>query len=112
MQRVDVNHDGEIQLTEFVAGLVDWKALQNDTQWGCWVQMAFDRLDQNGDGWLSLEELMQQLPDDGSSDAERMLEARRMLREADTNGDGRIRWGVFRVWGVGVGAGAASLGVG
>lgn len=24
--------------------------------------------------------------------AERMLEARRMLREADTNGDGRIRW--------------------
>ncbi len=93
MQRVDVNHDGEIQLTEFVAGLVDWKALQNDSQWGQWVQMAFDRLDQNGDGWLSLDELQKQLPDkDGSSDAERMLEARRMLREADTNGDGRIRW--------------------
>ncbi|KAL4446799.1 hypothetical protein ABPG77_008043 [Micractinium sp. CCAP 211/92] len=90
MHRVDINHDGVIQLTEFVAGLVDWKQLQNDTQWGQWVQMAFDRLDQNGDGWLSLEEIMQQLPDDGSSDAERMLEARRMLREADTNGDGRI----------------------
>ncbi|KAI3434801.1 hypothetical protein D9Q98_002859 [Chlorella vulgaris] len=90
MQRVDVNQDGEIQLTEFVAGLVDWKALQNDSQWGRWVQMAFDRLDKNGDGWLDLEELAQQLPDDGSSDAERVLEARRMLREADTNGDGRI----------------------
>ncbi|KAL4434088.1 hypothetical protein ABPG75_000529 [Micractinium tetrahymenae] len=90
MHRVDINHDGVIQLTEFVAGLVDWKQLQNDTQWGQWVQMAFDRLDQNGDGWLSLDEIMQQLPDDGSSDAERMLEARRMLREADTNGDGRI----------------------
>ena len=39
MQRVDVNHDGVIQLTEFVAGLVDWKQLQNDTQWGHWVQV-------------------------------------------------------------------------
>lgn len=123
MHRVDINHDGVIQLTEFVAGLVDWKQLQNDTQaralitkgeaacgqerascaakqgrvhapppppcpplhahalihstppapatlqWGQWVQMAFDRLDKNGDGWLSLEEIMQQLPDDGSTDA-------------------------------------------
>jgi hypothetical protein len=41
MQRVDVNQDGEIQLTEFVAGLVDWKALQNDSQWGRWVQVRF-----------------------------------------------------------------------
>ena len=34
---------------------------------------------------------MAQLPDDdGSSDAQRVLEAKRMLREADSNGDGRI----------------------
>jgi hypothetical protein len=160
MERVDVNGDGVIQLTEFVAGLVDWKALQNDSQWGYWVQMAFERLDKNGDGWLGLEEIMEQLPqEDGSTDAggwvggwvggfgsgsralcsecwpgrgcslgagqpvemlvfacsapdrpapafpspctccpapaapaERMLEARRMLREADADGDGRIRW--------------------
>ena len=70
MERVDVNGDGVIQLTEFVAGLVDWKALQNDSQWGYWVQMAFERLDRNGDGWLGLEEIMEQLPqEDGSTDA-------------------------------------------
>ena len=70
MERVDVNGDGVIQLTEFVAGLVDWKALQNDSQWGYWVQMAFERLDKNGDGWLGLEEIMEQLPqEDGSTDA-------------------------------------------
>ena len=92
MERVDINHDGSIQLTEFVAGLVDWKALQTDSQWAHWVQLAFERLDRNGDGWLGLEELMAELPaDDGSTAAERTLEARRMLREADTNGDGRIR---------------------
>lgn len=40
MQRVDINHDGVIQLTEFVAGLVDWKQLQSDSQWGAWVQVG------------------------------------------------------------------------
>lgn len=79
MQRVDINHDGVIQLTEFVAGLVDWKALQSDTQWGQWVQMAFDRLDGNGDGWLSLDELIEQLPADGSTDAGALLPMRVLL---------------------------------
>lgn len=45
MQRVDINHDGVIQLTEFVAGLVDWKQLQSDSQWGAWVQVRLR-------GWL------------------------------------------------------------
>ena len=37
-------------------------------------QMAFDRLDSNGDGYLSLDELMVQLPaNDGSSDAGGLL---------------------------------------
>lgn len=45
MQRVDINHDGVIQLTEFVAGLVDWKQLQSDSQWGAWVQVG-------GGGWV------------------------------------------------------------
>eukprot|EP00887_Chlorella_sp_A99_P003430 scaffold7.g3430.t1 len=94
-------------LSEFVAGLVDWSLLQNDKLWSYWVQLAWDRLDTNKDGYISLEELMAQLPiDDGSSDTgesrapaaglERMLEAKRMLREADVNGDGRISQAEFR----------------
>lgn len=90
MNRVDVNHDGHLELAEFVAGLVDWTQLQADTQWGYWVQLAFQKLDSNGDGYISLDEIVLQLPVEGSTDSERLLEARRMLREADSNGDGRV----------------------
>ncbi len=40
MNRVDVNHDGSLELAEFVAGLVDWNQLQADKQWGYWVQVG------------------------------------------------------------------------
>lgn len=130
MQRVDTNHDGSLQLAEFVAGLVDWHALQQDDQWSSWVALAFDRLDKNKDGYISLSSLEELLDDaslstistslgnfgsaaassesnssGGSSDdthgttegskgglreEDKLLEARRMLREADVNGDGRV----------------------
>lgn len=39
-------HPRRLQLSEFVAGLVDWSQLQNDKLWSHWVQLAWDRLDQ------------------------------------------------------------------
>ena len=101
MGRVDINHDGALQLGEFVAGLVDWPALQQDSQWGDWVAQAFARLDRNADGFISLSSLEDLLAigegEEGDSAMAkrdegdvRNLEARRMLREADTNGDGKI----------------------
>lgn len=97
MRRVDSNHDGSLQLGEFVAGLVDWPALQKDSQWGAWVGEAFARLDRNADGFISLSSLEELLEGDVEEMGERevgedgrLIEARRMLREADTNGDGRV----------------------
>lgn len=62
--------------------------LQEDKLWTEWVEVAFTRFDTNGDGYISLAELLEQMGKDEKP--ERMLEAKRMLREADSNGDGRI----------------------
>ncbi len=70
-----------------------------------YLDTAFNKLDEDGDGFISLDELLARLPPppprpgpDGrpvpptaALEAERRAEAKRMLREADTNGDGRIR---------------------
>lgn len=95
MDKVDSNKDGSLQLPEFVAGMIDWPALQEDARWNVWVDRAFDRLDRNGDGYIaldSLEELMGGTMDPlfSSEESERAVEARTMLREADTNGDGKV----------------------
>jgi Ca2+-binding EF-hand superfamily protein len=83
------------QLPEFVAGLVDWSALQADARWPRWVERAFARLDADGDGSISLSELGALLgppaaDTDSDGEAERLLGARRMLREGDADGDGRV----------------------
>ncbi|KAK9855495.1 hypothetical protein WJX84_003622 [Apatococcus fuscideae] len=92
MDRIDINADGAIVFDELAASLLDWKSLQQDRLWTQWVDLAFNKFDANGDGFLSLEEILHHLPPemDGASAQDRILEARRMLREADANGDGRI----------------------
>jgi len=93
MTTVDANNDGSLQLPEFVAGMIDWPALQEDDRWSYWVGRAFDKLDRNGDGYLaleSLEELIATIDQTSSMDEHRLLDARRMLREADSNGDGKV----------------------
>jgi Ca2+-binding EF-hand superfamily protein len=46
--------------------------LQQDVLWEKWVDMAFQKLDSNGDGFIDLEELIAKLPiDDATSAATR-----------------------------------------
>jgi len=37
--------------------------LQEDRMWASWMDVAFAKLDANGDGYISLEELLARLPD-------------------------------------------------
>lgn len=86
---LDVNHDGNVTFDEFAACLVDWRQLQENKRWAEWVELAFNKFDANQDGYIGLDELMAQLSEQ-ETQSERLLEAKRMLREADLNGDGRI----------------------
>ncbi|KAG2424379.1 hypothetical protein HXX76_014588 [Chlamydomonas incerta] len=124
MRRVDSDHNGTVDLSEFIATLLDWDQVQSDQNWQTYLDHAFRKMDHDGDGYISLDELLQQLPplrpapgapsgglaqvvgsavsgaaaalglggrlDAYEGDAERLAEAKLMLREADTNGDGKI----------------------
>jgi hypothetical protein len=65
-----------------------------EQEWQSYVDQAFSRMDLDGDGFIDLDELLSELPaayfSEPSSQDERIAEAKRMLREADENGDGRI----------------------
>lgn len=63
MARIDTNRDGSLQLSEFVASLVDWSVVQRHHQWQTWVRAVFDRLDKDGNGFITLDEIAEELGD-------------------------------------------------
>jgi len=93
VDRIDLNADGALQFDEFAASLVDWQQLQDDAMWAKWIDLAFNKLDENGDGFISVDEIVKQMPYDYHDESERLValsKAKRAMREADTNADGKV----------------------
>lgn len=63
MARIDTDRDGGLQLSEFVASLVDWGVVQRHHAWQDWVRAVFDRLDKDGNGFITLDEIAEELGD-------------------------------------------------
>ena len=57
--------------------------LQQDNLWSKWVEMAFKKLDSNGDGFIDLDEIISQLPMEDAENVttrrERLLEVRELI---------------------------------
>jgi hypothetical protein len=63
MERMDMDHDGNVGGDEFLATLIDWGAVMQEAEWSRYVDHAFNRMDLDGDGYIDLDELLSELPE-------------------------------------------------
>lgn len=47
--------------------------LQDDAMWAKWIDLAFNKLDENGDGFISVDEIVKQMPYDYHDESERLV---------------------------------------
>ena len=117
LSKIDVDKSGYIDFDEFMATLVDWSEVRiipsivccfltdvcvlcyvqienNHSEWSIYLDKIFANIDKDGNGFISLDELIDYIPPNTNpqrlSDEEIEARARLMLREADKNKDGQI----------------------
>eukprot|EP00192_Tetraselmis_astigmatica_P024585 CAMPEP_0117687858 /NCGR_PEP_ID=MMETSP0804-20121206/23414_1 /TAXON_ID=1074897 /ORGANISM="Tetraselmis astigmatica, Strain CCMP880" /LENGTH=545 /DNA_ID=CAMNT_0005500059 /DNA_START=334 /DNA_END=1971 /DNA_ORIENTATION=- len=88
--RLDINSDGIIFFDEFSAALLDWQVFQNQRSWKILVRHAFDQIDLDGDGLITFKDVLEALTNPFAAPEEREIQAKQMLHECDSTGDGRI----------------------
>ncbi|KAI6671489.1 hypothetical protein NL676_006374 [Syzygium grande] len=90
LQAIDSNTDGLVDFHEFVAATIHVHQLEehNSEKWQQRSQIAFEKFDLDGDGYITPEELRMHTGLKGSIDP--------LLEEADIDKDGRISLSEFR----------------
>lgn len=79
--QLDVDRTNTISYLEFLAATIEWRAIVHTEQ----LYDAFDRLDVDSSGYITLENLREVLGN-GYSDEE----IQEIIREADTDNDGKV----------------------
>ncbi|XVE84520.1 hypothetical protein DITRI_Ditri17bG0020300 [Diplodiscus trichospermus] len=103
IEKMDVNGDDCIDIDEFgdlYRSLVDNKDEEED------MKEAFNVFDQNGDGYISVDELRSILASLGLKQGKTIEDCKSMIMKVDVDGDGRVNFKEFKQMMKGDGFGA------
>lgn len=82
--QVDIDEDGSVDWEEWVAAMMEWRAVRDSTEWDALVTEAFRTMDRDSDAALGVDDLTALLCGDEDCDPD-IVEA--ALRECDTDHD-------------------------
>ncbi|KAK2996995.1 hypothetical protein RJ639_012296 [Escallonia herrerae] len=91
--KIDVNGDGCVDIDEFGAlyqSIMDERDEEED------MREAFNVFDQNGDGFITVEELRSVLASLGLKQGRTAEDCRRMIMKVDADGDGMVDFNEFK----------------
>ncbi|RWR71957.1 calmodulin-like protein 3 [Cinnamomum micranthum f. kanehirae] len=93
IEKIDVNGDGCVDIDEFgelYQQIMDEKDEEED------MREAFNVFDQNGDGFITVEELRSVLASLGLKQGRTIEDCKKMIRKVDVDGDGMVNYKEFR----------------
>ena len=96
LRGVDLDGDGRLNESEFLACMVDMRLVQGTPLWEKFLKDLFAHIDADSDGAVSVEELMRFMPECLSPEKDALKAAREALVEADLDGDGVVSFDEFR----------------
>ncbi|XP_007033950.2 PREDICTED: calmodulin-like protein 7 [Theobroma cacao] len=93
IEKIDVNGDNCVDIDEFgelYHSIMDDKDEEED------MKEAFNVFDQNGDGYISVDELRSVLVSLGLKQGKTIEDCKRMIMKVDVDGDGRVNFKEFK----------------
>ncbi|KAK1319032.1 Calmodulin-like protein 3 [Acorus calamus] len=93
IEKIDVNGDGCVDIEEFgelYQTIMDERDEEED------MREAFNVFDQNGDGFITVEELRSVLASLGLKQGRTVEDCRRMIKKVDVDGDGMVDFKEFK----------------
>lgn len=88
---IDINKNGQIDYTEFIASCLGRHIYGNITR----ATAAFNYFDKDKDGFITADELRKALFDNEDLSCEVNEKVEKMIKEADTDGDGKVDYMEF-----------------
>lgn len=93
IEKIDINGDGCVDIDEFEEL---YKSIMDDKDEDEDMREAFNVFDQNGDGFITEEELSTVLASLGFKHGKALEECKRMIKKVDSDGDGMVNFMEFK----------------